>query len=175
MASKNLDPSKEQWRSYQKRLEIWMKANKCSADDKVVTFLTLIGAETFEAVSNYVSPAEPTDKTYDRLTGILQKHYQPAHSEISLRLQFRNRKQKPNERISEYILELKKLSKLCGYGTKLETNLRDTFVGGLRSDQLQAKLLQKANDLTWKTACQVAQDWEISQRDSKQLQGETTQ
>ena len=62
-----------------------MKANKCADDDKATIFLALIGAEAFEAVSNYVSPAEPTDKTYAQLTEILQKHYQPAHSEISVR------------------------------------------------------------------------------------------
>ena len=112
-------PSKEQWSNYQKRLEIWMKANKCADDDKATIFLALIGAEAFEAVSNYVSPAEPTDKTYAQLTEILQKHYQPAHSEISVRLKFRSRKQQPNENIAEYILELKKLSKRCGYGAEL--------------------------------------------------------
>ena len=83
-------PSKEQWSNYQKRLEIRMKANKCAEEDKATIFLALIGAEAFEAVSNYVSPAEPTDKTYAQLTEILQKHYQPAHSEISVRLQFRS-------------------------------------------------------------------------------------
>ena len=168
-------PSKEQWSNYQKRLEIWMKANKCAEEDKATIFLALIGAEAFEAVSNYVSPAEPTNKTKAQLTEILQKHYQPAHSEISLRLQFRSRKQQPNENIAEYILELKKLSKRCGYGAELDVNLRDTFVGGLRSDKLQANLLLKGNDLTWKIACQRALDWEMSQKDSKHLQGETTQ
>ena len=165
-------PSKEQWSNYQKRLEIWMKANKCADDDKATIFLALMGAE---AVSNYVSPAEPTDKTYAQLTEILQKHYQPAHSEISVRLKFRSRKQQPNENIAEYIVELKKLSKRCGYGAELDVNLRDTFVGGLRSDKLQANLLLKGNDLTWKIACQRALDWEMSQKDSKHLQGETTQ
>ena len=97
-----------------------MKASKCKDGEKVAIFLTLIGAEAFEAVSNYVSPDEPTDKTYAQLTELLQKHYQPHHSEISLRLQFRSQKQKPNESISEYILELKKLSKRCGYGTELK-------------------------------------------------------
>ena len=170
-----LNPSKEQWSNYQKRLEIWMKANVCAGEDKATIFLALIGAEAFEAVSNYVSPAEPTDKTYAQLTEILQKHYQPAHSEISVRLQFRSRKQQPNEGIAEYILDLKKLSKRYGYGAELDVNLRDTFVGGLRSDKLQANLLLKGNDLTWKIACQRALDWEISQKDSKHLQGETTQ
>ena len=92
-----------------------------------------------------------------------------------MRLQFRSRKQQPNEIISECILELKKLSKRCGYGAELDVNLRDTFVGGLRSDKLQANLLLKGNDLTWKIAYQRALDWEMSQKDSKHLQGETTQ
>ena len=152
-----------------------MKANVCAGEDKATIFLALIGAKAFEAVSNYVSPAEPTDKTYAQLTEILQKHYQPAHSEISVRLQLRSRKQQPNEGIAEYILNLKKISKRYGYGAELDVNLRDTFVGGLRSDKLQANLLLKGNDLTWKIACQRALDWEMSQKDSKHLQGETTQ
>ena len=57
----------------------------------------------------------------------------------------------------------------------MDVNLRDTFVGGLRSDKLLANLLLKGNDLTWKIACQRAVDWEMSQKDSKHLQGETTQ
>ena len=66
------NPSKEQWSNYQKRLEIWMKANKCADEDKATIFLALIGAEALEAVSNSVSPAEPTDKTYAQLTESLQ-------------------------------------------------------------------------------------------------------
>ena len=81
----NVNPKEEQWLNYQKRLEIWMKAIKCAEEDKATIFLALIGAEAFEAVSNYVSPTEPTDKTYALLTEILQKHYQPDHSEISVR------------------------------------------------------------------------------------------
>ena len=169
------NPSKEKWSNYQKRLEIWIKANNCAEEDKATIFLALIGAEAFEAVSNYASPAEPTDKMYAQLTEILQKRYQPAHSEISVRLQFRSLKQQPNESIAEDILELKKLSKRCGYGVELDVTLQDTFVGGLRSDKLPANLLFKGDDLTWKIACQRALDWEISQKDSMHLQGETIQ
>ena len=68
------DSKKELWTNYQKRLEVWMKANKYKDGKKVAIFLTLIGAEAFEAVSNYVSPDEPTDKTYAQLTELLQKH-----------------------------------------------------------------------------------------------------
>ena len=66
------NPSKEQWSNYQKRLEIWMKANKCADEDKATIFLALIRAEALEAVSNSVSPVEPTDKTYAQLTESLQ-------------------------------------------------------------------------------------------------------
>ncbi|KAJ8049344.1 hypothetical protein HOLleu_02051 [Holothuria leucospilota] len=109
---------------YQKRLEIWFKANKISDNDKVNVFLAMIGSEAFEVVLNHITPEDPTTR-----------------NQIALRLKFRSRKQQPNEIIADYILELKKLSRHCGYGDQLETNLRDTFVGGLANPKVQAKLL----------------------------------
>ena len=37
-----LDPKKELWTNYQKRLEVWMKANKCKDGQKVAIFLTTL-------------------------------------------------------------------------------------------------------------------------------------
>ncbi|KAJ8048835.1 hypothetical protein HOLleu_01307 [Holothuria leucospilota] len=143
--------AKEDWVTSQKRLEIWFKANKISDNNKVNVFLAKIGPETFE-VENHIPPADPTTR------------YQ-----IASRLKFRSRKQQPNETIADYILELKKLSRHSSYGEQLDTNLRDTFVGGLANPKVQAKLLQRGDRLTWKTAREDALTIEKALKDSKQL------
>ena len=80
---------------------------------------------------------------------------------------FRKRHQEP----SESVPTLKKLSRHCGYGTELDTNLRDTFVGGLYNRRIKAKLLSKGNSLTWKAACDEALAMEAAEKDSGHLQG----
>ncbi len=165
------EASKEDWHNYQRRLEIWMKANKIADEDKVNVFLAMIGASAFEIVTNFVSPEDPSEKQYDELIKILVDYYSSTRNQIALRMAFRKRHQEPQESVASYINELKKLSRHCGYGTELETNLRDTFVGGLCNRRIQAKLLSKGNTLTWKNAREEAMAMEMADKDSGNLQG----
>ncbi|KAJ8050962.1 hypothetical protein HOLleu_04354 [Holothuria leucospilota] len=131
----------------------------------------MIGPEAFEVVLSHIKPEDLSEKSYQELTNILDKYYAATRNQVALRLKFRSRKQQPDETIADYILELKKLSRHCGYGDQLETNLRDTFVGGLANPKVQAELLQKGDSLTWKTAREDALAIETALKDSKQLSG----
>ena len=66
-------------------------------------------------------------------------------------------------------MELKKLSRHCGYGENLSVNLRDTRVGGLANPKIQAKLLQKGEKLTWENACNEALAMETAMKDSRHI------
>ena len=57
----SFESSKEDWHNYQRRLEIWMKADKIEDEDKVNVFLAMIGPAAFEVVTNYVSPDDPSE------------------------------------------------------------------------------------------------------------------
>ena len=166
------NPNREDWINYQKRLEVWLKANKIADTDKSDVFLALIGPEPFELLVSYLSPEDPTTKTYEELTKILADHYKFQRNEISERIEFKDRKQNPGESVSDFIVDLKRLSRYCNFGTNLHTQLRDAFVGGLREPAIRRKLLSQGNSLTWQKACSEALTIEQTELDVKsQSQG----
>lgn len=59
---------------------------------------------------------------------------------ISERFKFNKRNQKEGESVNSYVVELKRLSTHCEFGTFLLKALRDRLVCGLRSETTQKKL-----------------------------------
>ncbi len=70
-----------------------------------------------------------------------KKHHNVTRTEEGERDTFRNNKQKPNQSISEYILELKKLCRYCNYGESLEGALKETFLSGLSNKFIKTKVM----------------------------------
>ena len=159
-------PEKEDFFMYKKRLEVWMKVNKIKADEKASVFLALVGPHAFEIVTNMCTPEDPMNKSYEELVKIAEDHFRVSRNPVTERVVFRERKQKPGESISKYIVELKMLSRHCNYGDQLAENLRDAFVSGLTELSIRRKLLS-IKDLTWDTAQQEALSWEAAQRDAQ--------
>jgi transposase InsO family protein len=160
------NPQKEDFFMYKRRLDIWMTVNKVTAEDKANVFLALVGPSVFEVVTNMCFPANPSTKSYDDLVKIAENHYQTVRNTVTERVVFRERKQKPGESISQYIVELKMLSRHCEYGDALPENLRDAFVSGLSDLPVRRKLLG-LKELTWEIAQQQALAWEAAQRDAE--------
>jgi transposase InsO family protein len=160
------NPQKEDFYLYKRRLEVWMKVNKVAEDDKANVFLALAGPSVFEVVTNMCLPDDPSTKAYADIVKIAENHYQTVRNTVTERVVFRERKQKTGESISNYIVELKMLSRHCGYGEALAENLRDTFVSGLGDVAIRRKLLGE-KDLTWEVAQKQALAWEAAQRDAQ--------
>lgn len=59
---------------------------------------------------------------------------------ISERFKFNKRNQKEGESVNSYVVELKRLSTHCEFGTFLLKAVRDRLVCGLRSETTQKKL-----------------------------------
>ena len=68
---------------------------------------------------------------------------------------------------------LRKLSEFCEFDTKLNDSLRDRLVCGLRSEQIQKKLLSET-DLTLDKELETAVAMEIAARDAVELQAKHT-
>ena len=91
-------PDKEDFYMYRKRLEVWMRVNKISNDDKGSVFLSLVGPTVFELITNMCTPDDPVTKSYDDLIKIAD-HYRKARNPVTERVVFRERKQKSGESI----------------------------------------------------------------------------
>lgn len=99
---------KERFDNYVERVEQYFDANDISDEKKVPVFLAVIGSQTYGVLRNLVQPDLPKDKSFDEITAVLLKHYNPKPLTISERFKFHKRNQKEGEKISEYVVELKR-------------------------------------------------------------------
>ena len=117
------NPDKEDFYMYKKRLEVWMKVNKIDNDDKAQVFRAIVGPSAFEIITNMCIPDDPATTSYADVIKIAETHFRVSRNTVTERVVFRERKQKVGESISQYIVELKMLSRHCNYGEQLSENL----------------------------------------------------
>ena len=121
-------------------------------EDKAVkrraTFLSIVERSSYNLLRSLVSPAKPTDKTFEQLVEVLTKHYSPKPTEVMQRFRFNSQAKREGESIANYVAELRSLTEDCNYGEALSEMLRDRLVWGVRDTAIQKKLLCEA-DLTW--------------------------
>lgn len=160
------DESKNDFITYVERFEQLLLCNKTEESMKLPLFITLCGGTTFSTLKNLCVLKAPTEKTFKQCIELLKKHYNPEPLVVLERFKFHKRDQKPNEAISEYVVELKKLSRTCSFGTFLSEALRDRFVCGMQSEVIQKKLLSEDN-LTFESACKIALSVELASSETK--------
>ncbi len=149
------NPGKEEWVNYRKRIDIWFKVNKITDAEKANVFLAKVGPVAFEVLVNLTAPAEVDSKTYEELTALCEKHFRVIRTQEGERVTFRSCKQKPNQSITDYILELKKLSRYCGY-PDLKDALKETFLAGLNNQFIKAKVMGDCAGKDFESCCDKA-------------------
>ncbi|KRZ10956.1 Uncharacterized protein T11_18511 [Trichinella zimbabwensis] len=92
---------------------------------------------------------------FEEIVSTVKEHFNPAPSEIVFRIRFHRRSPRPNESITEYVAALRNLSENCNFGNTLDDMLRDRFVGGIRDEAIQRRLLAEPN-LTFDLAQKIA-------------------
>ena len=67
----SFEPDREEWPRYVERLDQFFEVNDLTGDDKAkksrATFLTIIRPGPYKLLRSLISPAKPTDKTYEEL------------------------------------------------------------------------------------------------------------
>ena len=168
---KEFHPEEESIESYLERVELFFTANEVANEKKVAVFLSIIGSKTYAILRNLVAPAKPSSKGFDALCAQLKKHFQPSKIVIAERFHFHRRSQGPEEFISEFLAELRRLATHCSFGEFLNDALRDRLVCGLHSESIQRRLLSQS-DLTLAQAVEIAKGMEAATRDTQELQGQ---
>ena len=114
----------------------------CAAGHPAVT---VIGAKAYSLLRNLVSPAKPGGKMFAELCKLMQKHYNPAPSEIVQRCKFNCGFRGEGESVADFVASLRSLAEHCNYGQQLDEMLRDRIVCGIRDDSIQRRLLSEQN------------------------------
>lgn len=171
----SFDPAQEDWSSYSERFEQFVIANGLADDEKkiVAVFLTSIGSKTYNLLRNLTAPDKPSDFKWADLTKTLSEHFNPKPIVIAERFHFHKREQNDGESVAEYCAALKKSSERCEFKTFLEEALRDRLVCGLRSKQIQKRLLAES-ELTWQSAQKIAIAMESADKQANKFRPGTT-
>ncbi|XP_060607830.1 uncharacterized protein K02A2.6-like [Ruditapes philippinarum] len=162
------DFSGESWTCYMERLDQYFIINDVADDKRVPALLALVGSKTYSTLRDLTSPALPKDKSYAELTTLLSSHFNPAPLVIAERFRFWKRDQRADESISDFNVNLRKLSQHCKFGEGLNDALRDRLVCGLTNVNIQKRLLSE-KDLTYERVLQLSISMECAQKDIKEL------
>ena len=136
----------------------------------MAVFLTLIGGQTYKLLRSLLAPELPATKKYEELTEKLAGHLAPKPLAIAERFKLRQRNQREGESVARYLAELRRLAEYYELGDKLDDQLRDQFVSGLRSVATQNKRLGES-DLLLKRALELATSMEVADTQAQRLRG----
>ena len=141
------EEKKEDFASYQKRLEQWMMLNKITNDQKCGCLISIL-ADTYKLLKNLLYSNKPSERTFSENCKILSDYFSPKPIIIAERFKFYTRNQKERESIASYIVNFKNLSSTCEFGAFLPEAMGDRLVCGMKDVPIQTKLLSE-RDLTF--------------------------
>uniref|UniRef100_A0A1Y1K4M7 CCHC-type domain-containing protein n=2 Tax=Photinus pyralis TaxID=7054 RepID=A0A1Y1K4M7_PHOPY len=156
------------WDNYIERLEQYFIVNSVVDEKKVPLLLTLVGDEGYALLKNLCTPDLPSTKEFKELIKLMSNHLKPKPNIITERYKFKERKQKDDENISNFVASLMNIASKCDFGTNLENHLRDQIVWGIRDGAIKKRLLGES-DLTYKKAVEMSTAMEAAIKDARQL------
>ncbi|KFD60021.1 hypothetical protein M514_07753 [Trichuris suis] len=144
------------WLEYSERLQFHFEANGTSGTSKRLAVLcSVCGPKTYSIIRSLTFPDSPASKSFEQVLKLLNDHFLPKSSEIYHRFVYQRRLQRPDETVSSYVAELRRLAQYCNFGDILDSTLRDQLVCGLRDQKLQRQLLC-VSELTFSSALSLA-------------------
>ncbi|KAL4712091.1 hypothetical protein ACJJTC_008674 [Scirpophaga incertulas] len=129
--------------------------------------VAVVGTEALDLIIDLCYPEKPERVSIEEIDKLVEEHLSPKRSVIAERLIFKSCKQTEGQSITEYLVQLKKLSKACKFSSTeiLKENLRDQFVYGLYSDRIRQRIMtEKDEDLTFTRATELALSLEAARQ-----------
>lgn len=102
----------DKWEVFEQQLDCFMFVNEIPNEKKVPLLITKLTPRVFETLTYLCLPAKPIKLSYEKLCIKLKNKYDKSLSTILERAEFRKRNQLPNEKVEDYVIELKKLATL---------------------------------------------------------------
>jgi hypothetical protein len=148
----------DSWTNYTERLTQYFLANDVQdVNKKRAILLSVVGAQTYELLRSLLSPEKPSEKSYDELVEILEKHCHPKPSPIVQRCKFYACERAHSQTVASFVANLRKFSEHCQFGASLQEMLRDRLVVGINDQTIQKRLLAvEYEKLTFTKAFEMA-------------------
>ena len=138
----------ENWRKWIQSFELFLIASEINEKSEKVQCATLlhVAGEEARAVFNaFDFDKEGDQHKIDIVIDKFKQYCEPRKNLTFIRHQFFTPSQEPTETIDAFATDLKNKAKHCEFSTLTDSLIRDRIVGGIRSDQLQARLLREAD------------------------------
>lgn len=167
------EPSQD-WQAYEGRFLFYVEANGVVDDKKkLVVLLSTIGAVAYKVVEDLNAPTALTDDTvtFEKLLEQLRGFYGKKPSTLAARTEFSRLRQRENQTVNEFGVELRNQASRCNFGGELKTRLRDQFVAGVRSETARKRLMER-DEIDLDDAEKLARDIERVEREIKTVVGE---
>ena len=108
--------------------------------------LSIIGKECYEVYENLPLTVDER-KDSDSIISKLTEYFEPQRNIIYERYFFNSATQRSENKIDQFVNELRKLASTCEYGTLSDELIRDRIVIGVSDSSMRARLLRES-DLT---------------------------
>ncbi|KAL4717572.1 hypothetical protein ACJJTC_000721 [Scirpophaga incertulas] len=174
------DETKESFKSYKERLENYLQIKNLQGDSlqtkqmKAKILINSLGAKYYQLLSSLTAPDLPSNKTYDELIKLLDRHLCPLANVHTERHKFLSRIQKPDESKLQYIAALKHLSTTSNWNCEepdcskpVSIILQAQFIRGLLDIEIREQILQQGNDINLEKAIEIALAIEAAVKQNK--------
>ena len=104
--------------------------------------LSVVGSKTYTVLRG-LSDNKPRDRSFTELVKLMRGHLHPAPNEIAERFMFNSRVRRDTESISQYVMELRRLTEHCNDADKVNEQIRDRLVCGVKNEKIQQRLLSE--------------------------------
>ena len=72
---KEFESSHDNWLTYKRRIDAWLRVNKIEEEHKVYVLIALVGSEPVDLLVSFCTLNYITTQSYEDLTAMLTRHY----------------------------------------------------------------------------------------------------
>lgn len=148
----------ENWRTFKQNYEIFYIAGEINKKSEAVQ--NAVGPAAVE-VFNSFNLDENKKKVYVEIIKAFDEFCRPKTNELYETFVFHRRSQGVNEPFDQFLMDIKKLIRTCGFGELENRMLRDRIVCGVADKNLQKRLLE-ADKLDCDRAIDMARAAEVT-------------
>ncbi|KAL0881999.1 hypothetical protein ABMA27_001748 [Loxostege sticticalis] len=142
---------KESFKNFIRRLELHILLNNYAENPRMKAYMLLssLPPELHERLYDICAPKEPLNMSYQELSQLLEDYLDPKPSIWVQQHKFISRMQYPNETVTMFASELKKLTSNCNFNCpNCKHSIADMylclqFIRGLKDDDIRTKMLQE--------------------------------
>src|SRR5687768_14766917 len=131
------------WEHFECQLNQFYLINKLdkNEDIKKAILLSQTGQEIIQKAWALLSPENPSTKSYTEIWTALDDYYKTPENKRRARFDFHSRVRQQHEKIADFALSLKALSRRCVFGTFEEEALIDQMIWGVNNSSIQRNLI----------------------------------